>query len=296
VSDAARSLVVVSPEDEPLVLAGPPSELSGRIDLHNAGDAKVVLRDAGLTDQSGLLQLSAERHRIQPLVLRPDQRGSLPLAIGVHPATPPGEYHAELDVGGRSRPVVLHVVEVVDLAVDPGSLVIENRPGLVQRKRLLVRNDGNVPFVVGDPVTVDLREDRPSDRGVRVALEPLLRLTKPDLDELVVALLAVAREEERLGCVEARADARVEVRPGETAALELDLTLKDELPATRRYRGRLPVVTRDVDVIVLASGGTTTDEPPQAEETLPAHETPPTKPRPRAAAATKPQPKRGAKP
>jgi len=290
VSDAARSLVVVSPDDEPLVLAGPPRELSGRIDLHNAGDAKVVLRDAGLTDQSGVLQLTAERHRIQPLVLRPDQRGSLPLAIGVHPATPPGEYHAELDVGGRSRPVVLHVVEVVDLAVDPRSLVLENRPGLAQRKKLLVRNDGNVSFTVGDPVTVDLREDRPTDRGLRVALEPLLQRVKPDLDELVVALLAVAREEERLGSVEARADAQVEVQPGETAALELELTLKDELPATRRYRGRLPVVTRDVDVIVLASGGTTA-----AEET-PAEEAPPTRARKRPAAATKRQPKRGAKP
>jgi hypothetical protein len=291
VSDAAPSLVVVSPENEPLVLAGPPKELSGRIDLHNAGDAKVVLRDAGLTDHSGLLRLPTERHTIETLVLRPDERGSLPLELAIDPTTPPGEYHAELDVGGRSRRVVLQVVEVVDLTVEPRSLVIENRRGAAQRKRLLVRNDGNVPFAVGDPVTVDLREDRPRDRGLRVALEPLVRRTKPDLDELVVALLAVAREEERLGSVEARADAQVEVRPGETAALELELTLIDELPATRRYRGRLPVVTRDVDVIVLVSG-------PAAEEPPPADEARPTRRRKKsttATTATEPQPKREAK-
>jgi hypothetical protein len=281
-SEALPSLVVGGSEDEPLVLSGPPAELTGRIQLHNPSGAKVVLRDAGLKDPSGVLRLPEARHVVQPLVLRPDQGGSLPLSIAVDPATPPGEYRAELDVGGRTRAVLLQVAEVVDLTVEPRSLVIVNRPGTAQKKRLIVTNEGNTAFTLGDPVTVDLREDPPRYGALRVAIEPLLRGDKLDLDELVVALLAVAREEERLGSVEVRARRQVEVQPGETTAVELELTLKDELVATRRYRGRLPVVTRDVDVIVVASPGSEQKEKPQS------------RPRTRAAQAKRPPPKRGA--
>jgi hypothetical protein len=281
-SEALPSLVVGGSEDEPLVLSGPPAELTGRIQLHNPSGAKVVLRDAGLKDPSGVLRLPEARHVVQPLVLRPDQGGSLPLSIAVDPATPPGEYRAELDVAGRTRAVLLQVAEVVDLTVEPRSLVIVNRPGTAQKKRLIVTNEGNTAFTLGDPVTVDLREDPPRYGALRVAIEPLLRGDKLDLDELVVALLAVAREEERLGSVEVRARRQVEVQPGETTAVELELTLKDELVATRRYRGRLPVVTRDVDVIVVASPGSEQKEKPQS------------RPRTRAAQAKRPPPKRGA--
>lgn len=281
-SKVAPSLVVGGSEDEPLVLAGPPDGLSGRIELHNPSDAKVVLRDAGLTDPSGVLRLPAARHALEPFVLRPDQGGSMALSIAVDRATPPGEYRAELEVAGRSRPVVLQVTEVLDLSVEPRSLVVFNRPGVVQKKRLLVTNEGNVPVSLGEPVSVDLRHDRPRERPFRAALEPFLATDKPDLEELVAALIAVARAEEQLGTVEARAQAQVELRPGEATALDLELTLRGDLPATRRYRGRLPVLTRDVDVVVVASAG-------------PAEAKPPPAPRRRTAATTKKtRPKRGA--
>jgi hypothetical protein len=280
---AAPTLVVGGPEDQPIVLSGPPRRLTGQIHLHNPGDTKVVLRDAGLKDPSGALRLPEARHALQTVVLRPDQGESLPLSIAVDPSTPPGEYHAELDVGGRSRAVVLHVAEVVDLTIDPGSMIVFNKPGVAQRKRLVVTNDGNVAFTLGDPVVVDLREDPPRYRALRVAIEALLDKDRPELDDLLVALLAVAREEERLGTVEARARRPTDVQPGETTELEMELKLVDELPATRRYHGRLPVLTRDVDVVVVASTG-----PAQAEK-------PPPRRRQKKAEATKPPAKRGAR-
>src|SRR5437588_5902829 len=97
------SLVVGSSEDEPLVLAGPPGELTGQVRLHNPGDAKVVLRDAGIKDPSGVLRLPSARHPLEPTVLRPDQGDDVPLSISVDPSTPPGDYDVELEVGGRSR-------------------------------------------------------------------------------------------------------------------------------------------------------------------------------------------------
>jgi len=255
------SLVVVgASEDEPLVLSGPPGEIKGQIQLHNPGDAKVVLRDAGINDPSGVLRLPSARHPLAPFVLRPDQGGSVPLSIAVDPSTPPGDYHVELEVGGRSRQAVLHVHELFDLSVEPRTLVVANQTGSAQAKRLTVRNDGNVAFTIGDPGTVDLRDDMPRDRDVvRLTLEPLLNLNRdnPDLEALVVALLAAAREEpERVGSLAVRTrGGKIDVQPGETKAVELEITLEHELPPNRRYRGRLPILTRDVDVVVVASGG-----------------------------------------
>jgi hypothetical protein len=284
VSEPRPLLVVGGSEDEPLVLSGPPGDLSGRIELHNPGDAKVVLRDAGLKDPSGALRLPAARHALAPVVLRPDQGGSVPLSIAVDPATPPGEYHAELDVGGRSRAVVLRVIEKFDLTVEPKSLVVVNQSGVAQKKQLTVTNDGNVTFTFAGPGTVDLRDDMPRDRVLRFAIEPLLGKETPDLEALIVALLAVARgDRDRLGSVDVRTPGgEVEVLPGETKPVDLEITVQDDLPGNRRYRGRLPVLTRDIDIIVVASGG-------------PAKKEPPRQPRPRATETKKSPKRRGAK-
>lgn len=255
--EASPSLVVGGSEDEPLVFAGPPGELTGRIHLHNPSDAKVVLRDAGLKDPSGTLRLSSARHALAPVVLRPDQGGSVPLSLAVHPATPPGEHTAELDLGGRTREVVLHVAEVFDLTVVPVSLVVANRLAETLTKQLIVTNDGNVAFTLADPGTVPLRDDLALDRVRRLAIEPLLGPEKPDLEALIVALLAVVHQEDaRLGDLEVRiGGGPVELQPGETKDVTLEITLQDELPISGRYRGRVPVLTRNVDVIVVASGG-----------------------------------------
>jgi len=269
VPELSPSLVVNGSDDEPLVLAGPPGQLTGSIHLHNPGDAKVVLRDAGLRDPSGVLQLSSARHALKPVVLRPDQGGSVALSVAVDPTTPPGEYRAELDVGGHSPPVVLHVAEVVDLTVRPRSLVVTNEVGVPQRKRLIVTNDGNVPFTPVSPARVDLLDDVRGDRVQRVAIDALLGAGRPELEALVVALLTISREDPA-GSAEVRAaGGQTEVQPGETRAVEIEITLHDEMPPNRRYRGRMPVLTRDVDIVVVAAGalGRAADAVPPAATT-----------------------------
>jgi len=294
-SEPSPSLVVGRSEDEPLVFAGPPSELTGLIHLHNPSDANVVLRDAGLKDPSGALRLPSARHVLEPVVLRPDQGGSVPLSLAVDPATPPGDHAAELDLGGRTRPVVLHVVEVLDLTVQPDTVVVVNRPGIEQRKRLIVANDGNVAFTLGDPGTVPLRDDVRRDRVRRFGLEPWLGREQPDLEALVVALLVAVREEEAgLGRLDVRiGGGPVELRPGETAAVELVITLQGDVPAGGRYRGRVPVLTQDVDVIVVASGGPVEEEPPTRSRRQAAEAGRPARP---SAGTQKPARRGGAKP
>jgi hypothetical protein len=283
-TEVAPSIVVGGQEGAPFVLAGPPGQLFGRIQLHNRGDARVVLRDAGLTVPAGALRLPPARHAVPTVVLRPNQSGSVPLTISLDPATPHGEYRAELEVGGQALPVVLQVAETFALTVLPSSLVLANQPGVPQKKQLIVSNTGNVAFTLGEPTTVDLRDNMPRDAALRVAIEPLLEGNRPDLDALVVALLAVAREQgQPLGSLEARAREKIELQPGVTKVLDLDLTLQQELPRNRRCRGWLPILTEDVELIVVGSGA------PEEQTTIESERPTATRPvRPRRTRGTKP--------
>ncbi len=157
---------------------------------------------------------------------------------------------------GQSRPALLRVAEVFDLTVQPDTLVIDNRADRPQQKRVIVTNDGNVPFTVGDIGDVGLRDDVIWERDLRLIVQPWIR-RDPDADELCSALLALARERTPpVSVVSVRsADGAVHVRPGETATLDLAITLRDALPAAGRFRGRAALLTRDLDIVVVSSGG-----------------------------------------
>ena len=255
--------IVLAPEDEPLVLAGPPRELAGRVELHNRGAVNVVLRDAGLRDPSGVLNIRQLRHVMPPLVLRPNQGRIVRLKVAVNPTTPPGEYRAELDLGGRSRHAVLHVSEVFALTVQPRSVVVLNRPGHAQLKRVIVTNDGNVAFAIGDVGPIDLKDDMVLDRAVRVAIEPLTDRANLDIEEIVLAVLRVAREDAyRPGSLLVHTlGGKVDVPPGETVAIDLEITLREALPHNSRYRGRAALLTEDLEIVVVSSSGPVEGEP-----------------------------------
>jgi len=300
VPESASSLVVGGFTDAPPVFAGPPEQLSGRVHLHNPGGASVVLRDAGLKDDSGVLRLPSARHVLHPFVVRPDQGRSLELTIAVDPATPSGEYKAELEVAGQWLPVVLCVAEVLEAKVQPHTLVVFNRTGVAQRRRLLVTNTGNLPFALGDPGPVELRKDTRRGDLVRVGVEPILGGERADLEGAVAALMAVARAEPRpAGSLVVRAPGGpVEVRPGESAFVELELTVEKELPEHERFRGWFPILSRDVDVVVVPPG---TNEPPAPRETRARRKPPapleppaPRRPRRRAKTSNDPQGDQGA--
>ncbi len=249
-------LRIATPHDEPLVLAGPPAKLTGQIDLHNPGDASVVLRDAGFNDPRGILRVRPGRQSFSPFVVRAHQHQRGPVTISLDPATPPGEYRAEIELAGSTRPVVLHVTESIDLAVHPQSIVILNQRG-AQRRRIVVTNEGNVPFAIGDLGDVDLEDDTLSER-TRLALEPVTRAAKSrtkDLDGPVLVLLRLARADAfRESGLSVRSHGpAVTVTPGETVVIDLDVTLQADLPPNSRYRGRTPLLTRDLKFVVVSS-------------------------------------------
>ena len=250
-----------APQGESLVLAGPPRRLTGRVELKSRSDSTVIVREVGLSDARGLLAKGPLVQAIRPLVLRPGQQRRMSMALALDPATPPGEYRAELELGGQVRPVVLLVSEIVDPGLQPSSLVIFNRPGEVQRRRVAVSNEGNVAFTPGEFGAVDLEDDLVAARAMRLRLRPWADLDIPALERSAVALVPVASAGAfREAGLEVRLAGRpVELLPGATGVIDLELTLQTELPAGSRFRGQIPVLTRNIDVVVVASGAPAAD-------------------------------------
>jgi len=143
--DSVTDDIFMAPYGEPLLLTGRPTELTGRVDLHNPAGTNLVIREADLRDPNRVLPGKLFRQVLAPIVLRPTQRQSVTLTIALDPTTPPGEYRVELDLAGRSHPVVLQVAEVFALKIQPSSFVVANLLNQVQEKRLIVTNQGNVP-------------------------------------------------------------------------------------------------------------------------------------------------------
>jgi len=248
--------IIVAPEDEPLVFAGPPRQLTGRVELHNRSEVDVVLRDAVVRDPEKAFSMRPLRQSISPLVLKPYEERRLPLTLVIDPTTPAGEYRAELELAGQCRAVVLHVTELVDLTVRPQSLVVLNRQGQPQRRRIVVANEGNVEFAIGRIGDVDLEDDFPANRPARVIVEPPNKAGKQEVDKPIVVLLKIAREGAYLEAAMSvgKVGDEMSLAPGEIAPIDVDITVQKELRANSRYRGRVPFGTRDLEILVVPSG------------------------------------------
>nr|UXE45874.1 hypothetical protein Hi04_10k_c5380_00026 [uncultured bacterium] len=262
---AVPVLFVGASASEPIRLAGPPRRLAGRMHLRNPQSASLVLRDAGFADPSGRLHHMAERHAFAPVVLRPAEERAVPLKISIDPSTPPGEYHVELDVMGQMRPAVLDVAETVRLRVEPNRIVLMSELRQPRRMQIVATNEGNVPLSIDLSADIDLRDDVARVRDLRGAIAPLLNDVSRDLDDVIAVLLAVLPAQ---GPVVGRLSVhthggRCELAPGRSAKVGLELTLMEGLPSGGRYRGRVPILTEDLDVIVVSPAAATGEEAPR---------------------------------
>ena len=257
--------IVASEKETPITLVGPPTELRGQLELHNPGDVKVVLREARLHDDKGTLGVGPLRRAFHPLVLRPATSRVLPLSVSVDPTTPPGEYRFSLEVGGHSRPAVVHVAESFDLEVAPGTIVVENRPGEAQSKRLVVTNTGNVPFTVGDIGPVGIEDELIACRSLHKAFDTFIERDDPRLEDFAVDTLKHARGElTRAPSIDVRnGSGATEVTPGDTAAVELEITVPEGLHSTSRYRGVAPLFIADIEFVVVPARSVSGAEQPK---------------------------------
>ncbi|MEO6413871.1 MAG: hypothetical protein ABIO48_14885 [Pedococcus sp.] len=198
-----------APAPDRIVLTGPPSLLRATVSVENAVDQRVAVR--GLTlHRSGQQALAGSG----AAVIAPGATAELPVSFRLEPDTPPGEYAAEVEVGGIRRQALLRVEPDLSMHVSPRRTLAE-----VGRHELTVTvaNDGNLAIALAAVVRA-----RTDDGG-------------PDPGPDVTLTLSAATT----------------VAPGTTTVLHGHLTVPAELDPARRHTARIPVGTADLDVIVL---------------------------------------------
>ena len=197
------------PPTDAIVLTGPPSLLRATVSVENAVDQRVSVR--GLTlHRSGREALTGAG----AAVIAPGATAQLPVTFRLEPDTAPGEYAAEVEVGGIRREAVLRVEPDLSLHVSPHRLLAEVGSTPVT---LSVTNDGNVPIPLAALVRARTDDGGP-DPG-------------PDVTLTLTAATTAA--------------------PGSTTVLQGSLDVPAQLDPTRRHTARVPVGTADLDVIIL---------------------------------------------
>jgi hypothetical protein len=254
-SEAASVVFVGASADEPVQLSGPPRRLAGQVRLRNPQALSLVLRDAGLSDLSGRLGELPARHGFAPVVLRPAEERAVPLVIALDPATPPGEYPVAIDLMGQVRPAVLNVSQSVALRLEPRQIVLINEAERPRHAQLVVTNEGNVPLRIDAIGDADLRDDVARVRDLRGVIAPLLDEIPRNLDDLVAVLLAVLPPQGPVvGRLSVRAVRPVELGPGRTSKIDLEIKVPPGLAANGRYRARIAVLTADLEFVIVSPG------------------------------------------
>jgi hypothetical protein len=223
-----------------VVLAGPPGRLRGQLRVQNRGERKLVVRRPMLRAAAREPTLP-EALGLRRIVVRAGQTRPVSLTLALDPRTPPGTYHGELDLEGERRDVVLHVTEAVALRIEPATVVLPSHPGARVDKKVVLINEGNVPIPIRTIGPVVLDDELAHCRALRGALADVGESMR-GLDDFTAAL------GRRYAAIYAPLWLRVHNEPltlaaGETAAVELAVTLPDKLDARSRYGALAPLST-----------------------------------------------------
>lgn len=252
---ARKRVTFLKDRDKPLVLAGPPRAVRGELRLLNTTDDKVIIHTplmrAAPAARAKAARAAAPLPDAVPLrriIVRGGQTRVVPLMLNLAPTTPPGTYHAEIDVDGHLQAVVVHVTEDVAFSIEPSTVVVPNRPGEKVHKQIVVTNTGNVAVSMKSIGAVVLDDELAHCKALRGALHDV-GATMTKLDDFVTALgrryhglyetltLKVQNE-------------NTTVDPGNTLAVDLTITVPDKLNARTRYTGYAAVSTQSVSFVV----------------------------------------------
>lgn len=219
-------LAVRAPGGGRVILAGAPGRLRGQLHVTNAGSQpsrlqRFAVRANDLPVQPGPGQLGVR--------LAPDAGAEVTASLELPPDTPPGEYHATLDVAGHQVEAVLHISPEAAVELTPSRVFLDAGATGV---RLVLQNTGNVLVRLAPTARARLTRDPdltalPFDRSVR------------DHDDDPAGPDAVLRIPGPLG-----------LEPGETAAVDAEVEIDGDLDAERRYLALLPVATGTLRVVV----------------------------------------------
>ncbi|HLV33548.1 MAG TPA: hypothetical protein VKY59_00480 [Spirillospora sp.] len=242
--------------EEPLVLVGESGRIRGKLNLTNTSSEEVVLQDALLRtlpvkgargkETPAALEINKPLH---PIIMRPGRSRSVSLKMTIDPYTPPGEYDAQLEIGGETKPVKVHVVEKVDLSLHPDRLVIREAPGGTVTRRIVIQNKGNVPLVIGEIGAVPLEDERLECRILRrVATAINTEAKAADFeDHFRTAMAQIQGVIQQAGALRVHNNTgTVTIAPGGAQAIDLEIQLPESLDRRTRYTALVPIYSRNL--------------------------------------------------
>ncbi len=236
-----------------IVLAGEPKSLRTDLMLVNSGRDRLVIKEV-------LLRLQPSNGKKQSPSVAVTLSGTIPpggtqrarLSLNMDPYTPPGEYRGELETIGQTRPVVLHIVEVVRLEVWPSSVVIDGKAGETVTKRVIFRNEGNVPLTIGQPGKITLGQEILLQRSLMGSVAPV-DVQRESLETLFAEVIDVTPSPvvRDAGLLEVHnPTAPLVINPGEVRAVAFDLRLPKRLKSNSRYLARLPLYNTTLEFVI----------------------------------------------
>lgn len=253
---ARKRVTFLKDRDKPLVFAGPPRAVRGELRLLNTTDDKVIIHTP-LMRAAPAARAKAAAAAVAPLpdavplrriIVRGGQTRVVPLMLNLAPTTPPGTYHAEIDVDGHLQPVVVHVTEDVAFSIEPSTVVVPNRPGEKVKKQIIVTNSGNVAVSMKSIGAVVLDDELAHCKALRGALHDVgAKMTK--LDDFVTALGRRYHDLYETLTLKVQNE-NTTVDPGDTQAVDLTITVPEKLNARTRYTGYAAVSTQSVSFVV----------------------------------------------
>jgi hypothetical protein len=249
-----RKVALLPDAGKPLVLVGTPRGMRGELRLQNPTGRKIivqhpVVRTAAAAATEMAAALPETELVLRRIIVRPGQSRHVPVALTLDPRTPPGTYEAQLDVDGEQRNVIMHVTEDVALSISPQPLVIPNRPKEKVQKQVVFTNEGNVPITVKSIGTVVLDDEMAHCRAMRGALTDVGD-TMEDMDDYIAALGKRYRKIYETLVLKVQND-EITIDPGETRALELNITVPDKLEKRSRYSGYAAIATSNLVFMIV---------------------------------------------
>jgi hypothetical protein len=255
-SDKPEYDILAHSADAPIILVGPPQALQGELRLHNPGEQKLVLRDARLHSEAPRAAkaslASMPEFSMRRIVLRPGELRRVPLKIPLSPHTPPGEYRGQVEVGGHTREVVMHITEVIRLDISPAQLVVDNQPGATIVKHAVFTNAGNVPLPMGDIGPVVLDETLLECRTGRAAIAALGdKITS--LDDYIAEVVRQTKAAlEQTGILRVHVSGSpMTLAPGEVRPVEIEIRIPDNLDRRARYLGVAALYTTNLEFLLV---------------------------------------------
>ena len=233
IQQTASGMEMLRLGDGPFIFSGKPPICRGNLVIGSTSNETVRVRAISTEhrEDKKLAPLGFGQIKVQTR-LAPGSLGAVPAHFQIDSHTAPGVYKTSIACGKEQKQIVVYVQENPALCISPARVQLRGAGGDHLSHTLVLHNPGNVTHTLDEVATVWLEErdwvgrtlvytlrKSSDDEKFQVCLDRLL-------DEFRKSLLPPVR-------VALKYDSP-EIRPGDTRAVELELTL----PSERMNKGR----------------------------------------------------------